>query len=302
MRKTKNEKLKPSDPQEKDLLRVSEKYLERQLAAVALERAAAVQGVLATSYPQSGNIQDDKEDERPFSLPGESVASRKVTTGTRGAFSVQILNWGSRKISCESFTEFLAVRTMLALRPDVIEVEEQLPPIPYTDDNGRQRQHFFDFRITMADGRRVAVAVKSEARARRGGFRKVLRQIGRATPKSVADGILLITDQMIPAELRSFASAVESARADIVHRPAEAASDDAAAEKVIATMAGAWTIGHLLRAIALPDGRGLRAIIRAIASGRLSMPDGYRLDEAEFVRSQALTRISSAAAKGLRAA
>ncbi len=209
---------------------------------------------------------------------------------------------GTRTISCESFTEFLAVRTLLALRPDVVEIEEQLPPISYVDDHGRERQHFVDFRVTLADGRRVAIAVKSEARARRSGFRKVLRQIARATPKSVADKVLLITDQMIPAELRSFASAVESARADVVHRPAQAADDDAAAEKVIATMAGAWTIGHLLRAIALPDGRGLRAVIRAIARGRLSMPAGYRLDEAEFVRSQALTPISRAAAKAQRAA
>ncbi len=266
-----SENTAPSKDEEEALLRAEQIYVDQAPAAVAMEisKAKAGEDFVAPVVP-AGPVPlqaTDYEDETPFSLIGDSVASRKIVTGSRGAFSVNVYNVGSRQIGCESYTEYLALRTILTLRNDVITVEEQIPPFTYTDERGKTRQHYIDFRVTLANGERIAIAVKPEAVARRRGFRQTLRLIAKAMPKSVADRIDLITDKMIPTELRSFVAAVESARADQQHRPAQTAADDAAAAKVIATMAGAWTLGHLQRAIGLPDGRGFRAVVRAIASG-----------------------------------
>ncbi len=183
-----------------------------------------------------------------------------------------------------SYTEYVALRTILALRNDVTGVEEQVPPFTYTDERGKTRQHYLDFRVTLASGERIGVAVKPEADRPSPRVPSTLRLIAKAMPKSVADRIDLITDKMIPAELRSFVAAVESARADQQHRPARTGeADDATAAKVIATMAGAWTLGHLQRAIGLPDGQ-LPGRSEGIANGVLSMPDGFRLADGEYVR------------------
>lgn len=283
-----SENTAPSKDEEEALLRAEQIYVDQAPAAVAMEisKAKVADGLVAVAVP-AGAVPlqaTDCEDETPFSLIGDSVASRKIVTGSRGAFSVNVYNVGSRQIGCESYTEYLALRTILTLRNDVITVEEQIPPFTYTDERGKTRQSYLDFRVTLASGERVGIAVKPEAVARRRGFRQTLRLIAKAMPKSVADRIDLITDKMIPPELRSFVAAVESARADQQHRPAQTAADDAAAAKVIATMAGAWTLGHLQRAIGLPDGRSFRAVVRAIASGKLSMPDGFRLADDEYVR------------------
>lgn len=287
-----SEKSAPSIDEEEALLRAEQAYADKIPQAVALELSnAEAAGGFATAASTVGAppIQaiTDCEDETPFTLIGRSIASRKIVTGSRGAFSVSVYNTGRRQIDCESYTEYLALRTILTLRNDVIAVEEQLPPFPYTDERGKTRQHYLDFRVTLASGQRIGIAVKPEAVARRRDFRQTLRLIAKAMPKSVADRIDLITDKMIPAELRSFVAAVETARADEQHRPAQAAADDAAAAKVIATMAGAWTLGHLQRAIGLPHGRGFRAVVRAIASGVLTMPDGFRLADDEYVRCNA---------------
>ncbi|MBX9990173.1 hypothetical protein [Phreatobacter oligotrophus] len=283
-----SENTAPSKDEEEALLRAEQIYVDQAPAAVAMEisKAKVGEGFVAPVVPAgSAPLQPtDYEDETPFSLIGDSVASRKIVTGSRGAFSVNVYNVGSRQIGCESYTEYLALRTILTLRNDVITVEEQIPPFTYIDERGKTRQHYIDFRVTLANGERIGIAVKPEVVARRRGFRKTLRLIAEAMPKSVADRIDLITDKMIPPELRSFVAAVESARADQQHRPMQTAADDAAAARVIATMAGAWTLGHLQRAIGLPDGRSFRAVVRAIASGKLSMPDGFRLADDEYVR------------------
>ena len=278
----------PSIDEEEALLRAESAYAEKEAqvrAPPSQVEGTPVLGALSIVGDRLPiQVLPDSEDETPFSLLGDSIASRKIVTGSRGAFSVAVYNGGTREIGCESYTEYVALRTILALRNDVVSVEEQLPPIPYVDEWGKERKHYIDFRVTLRSGERIAIAVKPEALVRRRGFRRTLRYIAAAMPKSVADRIDLITDKMIPPELRSFVAAVESARADAVHRPAQAAHDDAAAKKVIATMAGAWTIDHLLRAIGLPDGRSFRAMVRAMAQGQLTIPDGYRLAEDEFVR------------------
>lgn len=284
-----SENTAPSNDEEEALLRAEQAYLEKAPEAVALEisKATAPDGTTTVVVPAAAmplHVMTDGEDETPFSMIKPSIASRKIVTGSRGAFSVNVYNAGSRQIGCESYTEYVALRTILALRNDVTSVEEQVPPFTYTDERGKTRQHYLDFRVTLASGERIGVAVKPEAVARRRGFRQTLRLIAKAMPKSVADRIDLITDKMIPAELRSFVAAVESARADQQHRPAQTAADDATAAKVIATMAGAWTLGHLQRAIGLPEGRSFRAVVRAIANGVLSMPDGFRLADGEYVR------------------
>lgn len=281
----------PSKDEEEALHLATSKYLEDAPLALELERSIGKfnDAPLAPSIDRTGggwsNPPDDDEDERsPFEALLPSVATRQIVRGSRGKFSYDIFNWGPRHIVCESHTEWMAFQAIVACSNDIVAVEEQLPPIAYRDELGVERQHYFDFRITRSDGSRTAIAVKPEALVARSNFRQTLRLIGSATPKAFADRICLVTDEMLTPALRAYSAAIQSARHDGVLRPKRTAEDDAAADAVIAKMLGGWTIGHLTKAIGLPDGRGYRAVLRAIADGRLSIPDGYLLEDDQFVR------------------
>lgn len=281
----------PSLDEEEALVRANFEYIEAAPRAAEIERSTAevndaplVPLVDRTGGGWGQTPDDDEDEQRPFEALLPSVASRNIVRGSRGKFSYDIFNWGPRHIVCESHTEWMAFQVLVACSNDIVSVEEQLPPIAFRDELGVERHHYFDFRITRSDGTRTAIAVKPEALVERSNFRQTLRLIGNATPKAFADHICLVTDEMLTPELRTYSAAIQSARHDAMLRPKRTANDDAAADAVIAKMLGGWTIGHLAEAISLPDGRGYRAVLRAIADGRLSIPDGYLLKDDQFVR------------------
>lgn len=292
----------PSKDEEEALSLATSRYLEDASRAAEFERSAAEfkDAPLAPSIDRTGGgwskpTGDDEDEHSPSEALLPSVASRKIVRGSRGKFSYDIFNWGPRHIVCESHTEWMAFQVLVACSNDIVSVEEQLPPIAYHDELGVERHHYFDFRITRSDGSRTAIAVKPEALVERSNFRKTLSLIGNATPKAFADRICLVTDKTLTPELRAYSAAIQSARHDALLRPKRTAEDDAASNAVIAKMLGGWTIGHLVEAIGLPDGRGYRAVLRAIADGRLSIPDGFLLEEDQFVRRLAPLRDDEAA-------
>lgn len=281
----------PSKDEEEALFRATLEYIEAAPRAAELERSSTgfSDTPLVPSIDRTGGgwrepADDDEDEHSPFEALLPSVASRKIVRGSRGKFSYDIFNWGPRHIVCESHTEWMAFQVLIACSNDIISVEEQLPPIAFRDESDVECHHYFDFRITRSDGTRTAIAVKPEALVERTNFRQTLRLIGNATPKAFADRICLVTDDMLTPELRAYSAAIQSARHDALLRPKRTAEDDATADAVITTMLGGWTIGHLVKAIGLPDGRGYRAVLRAIADRRLSIPDGYLLEDDQFVR------------------
>ena len=159
----------------------------------------------------------------------------------------------------DSFFIFLA-------RHDVLDIWEQPTPITYRDGTGRRRRHVFDFRVTLTDGRKIAVAVKPYALVDRHNFRHTLSLIRAATPPSIADEIVLVTE-------RSYTpSAARNARKlhDFRRTPDDEA--DQMIASMAATLTAPVTISTLVAASGL-GGRAFRAAFRAIYAGALRSLD-----------------------------
>lgn len=84
---------------------------------------------------------------------------------------------------------------LLLANSNVVDIWEQPPFITYVNDQGKRKQHFPDFLVTLKSGLTLAVAVKPSKLVRRNGFVRELQCIRRAMQENYADDILLITDQ-----------------------------------------------------------------------------------------------------------
>ncbi|OSP54463.1 TnsA endonuclease N-terminal domain-containing protein [Pseudoruegeria sp. SK021] len=156
---------------------------------------------------------------------------------------------------------------MLHARRDVVDIWDQPPPITYRDANGCPREHTFDFRVTLDDGQRIAIAVKPEALAQRQRFRETLRLIRAATPLSYARDVVLVTERSYtPADARN------AQKLHDFRRTPDPVADTAIAA-LIDGLTGATTLAELVDASGL-KGRGFRASFRAIFSGLLRSVDG----------------------------
>jgi len=168
-----------------------------------------------------------------------------------------------RRIHCESFLEAKVAYVLLA-RPDIVDVTEQPPPVPYQDEAGRTRTHFFDFRVTRSDGTRVAIAVKPAKVVRRRKLRELLHRIAAAMPPSYADAVLLVTEEDLSLALVHNAMLIHSVRRG------RCADHDARVAALVRTLNGRVTVGTLVEVLGLA-GDGFRAVVRAIADGTLTV-------------------------------
>ncbi|MBZ7924764.1 hypothetical protein LAC81_28925 [Ensifer adhaerens] len=78
----------------------------------------------------------------------------------------------------------------------VTNVEDQPPPIRFRCDDGKLREHTFDFRATYFNGRRIAIAVKPKSDVVKSGIRQVLRHV-RPLLGGFADEAILLTDEIV---------------------------------------------------------------------------------------------------------
>ena len=147
-------------------------------------------------------------------------------------------------------------------RYDVLDIWEQPTPVAYHDDTGRLRKHVFDFRVTLTDGRKLAIAVKPHVLVERYNFRHTLSLIRVATPLSFADEVVLVTE-------RSYTpSAARNARKlhDFRRTPDEEA--DRTIASLAAKLTGPVTISTLIESSGL-GGRAFRAAFRGLYEGWL---------------------------------
>ncbi|WP_146259495.1 TnsA endonuclease N-terminal domain-containing protein [Palleronia aestuarii] len=166
-------------------------------------------------------------------------------------------------VDCESRLED-RTRSILLARQDLHDLREQFPCIAYAGQNGDRRQHTFDFLATFRSGRRFAIAVKPKALADRQHFSSELALVAAATPRRVADEVMLITDTDIDnTEARNAARYLH-----IVRTP-DAEADHWLACR-IETTSEACRIGDLISASGM-GGRTFRAVFKAIYAGYLSV-------------------------------
>lgn len=153
----------------------------------------------------------------------------------------------------------------LALRlvdPSIVQVHEQVGPIPFVDEHGRPENHYIDLMITKSDGRRVAVAVKPTDRLVSGRFMRELAQLEKTMPRGVADELRLVTEH-------SFSRA--DAFNAVMYLRFSLTPDyqvDQLLNDVLSTISGAMTIGDVCKTCR-SGGRAFRCVVRAIYNGSL---------------------------------
>jgi hypothetical protein len=209
-------------------------------------------------------------------LPEASWANRDVPLSVKGR-STGALVVGSgpgRVLQTDSHLE-LKVALLLSVRRDVGMLEEQVA-FPWLDSAGKEHTHFFDFRVTLVTGRRVAITVKAAAVVAKGRFLPTFRPIAQAVTPAFADEVRLMTDRDIDP--------VDLANATLFHayRAPDPEADGSAAA-VAEGLVGAARLGELTDATGLGC-RGFRALVRRVRHGQLVPLTHERIASASLVR------------------
>jgi hypothetical protein len=201
--------------------------------------------------------------------PLPSLASREMSL--HSAISVHGYTFiDGRKVWYEAILERCCA-LLARLRPDVTEIAEQPPAVTYIDDAGRERQHTFDFRFTLAHGARILTAVKPSALVAKTGIDRTVELIAEQITPAIADYVLLFTEEKL--------SQVDLFNAEVVHMATRDVwpEDDASLAKVIRKLKGEATIGDLVERSDL-GGYGYDAVIRAIDAGQLRLVEYRKLE------------------------
>jgi hypothetical protein len=207
-------------------------------------------------------------------LPEPSRASRDVLKPSQGhqsgscAIPTARAPWG-QIIHVESALEGHAL-CAFACMPNVTDIEEQLPPVPYVGTDGRLRKKVFDFRITFNDGSRIAVEVKPFEIAERTNLEEELCCVARAMSRNVADGVALVTDRDLDPTTR------HNSRMILRYRREPDPEADAKAGELTDSLSGAVEIEAIVKTLALGH-RGLGAVVRLIWQRRLQLTKHERI-------------------------
>lgn len=174
----------------------------------------------------------------------------------------------------QSHTEMQTALVMLA-RPDVVGLENQVP-FGWVDSDGTRRTHLFDFRVSLYDGRRVALMVKHALKAAEPKFRAEMRRIAEQARPHVADLVSLITENDLDP--------IEVYNAELVHSVRIPDPEpDAAVRRVVAGLTGAARISDIVAACGC-GGSGFRSVVRLIRTRELELATYERIDTASLVR------------------
>lgn len=202
-------------------------------------------------------------------LPARPATGRKVALGAKKHFSCAIVygpDAGS-VMQLESLTE-KGVALLLLAREDVAGLESQVL-FCWIDDFGSKRKHFFDFRVTMTDGSRVAVMVKYDKKLSDEEFRAKIACIADQVSAPFADRVTVMTEAHLdPVALHN------AKLFNAVRKPDPEA--DAAIRAAVADLVGAVKIGDLIAHTGLA-GRGFRSIARLIGAYELDLQTPMRI-------------------------
>ena len=214
-----------------------------------------------------------------FRLPRPPSADRAIKMGVKQHFTGSFVagEGEGQEIEFESHTEFMVGLVMLA-RPDVVKLENQLL-FRWLDEEGKPKRHFFDYRVTLRNGSRVALVVKKDPKAVDPDFRAWLHLLARRAVPGFADRLSLIT--------RKDLDPVDVHNAQLIHGVRlPDPLPDAAVRQVVTLIAGAARISEIAAAAGCP-GQGFRSVVRMIRSHELELVAHERISPDTLVRRRA---------------
>jgi len=211
-----------------------------------------------------------------YCLPRPTRAARSIKMGVKKHFTgcLVIGEDEGQVLEVESHTEMMTAQVMLA-RPDVVSLENQLP-FRWVDDTGKPRMHYFDFRVTLRDGTRIALIVKNGRTAAKPKFRAEMSLLARQVTPEFADRVSIITEKHLDP--------IEVHNAELLHSVRLPEPEpDAAVRRVIGAMNGAARIADIVTSAGCID-NGYRAVIRLLRSHELELTAHERIEPETYVR------------------
>lgn len=211
-----------------------------------------------------------------ITLPERRKADRKTSVGAREHQTGQMTSGPDEGYTDghDSNAEF-KTKVVILSRLNVVGIESQVL-FQWLDVDGKIAKHFFDFRVLMADGKRVAIMVKSEFRRNQSKVQDELAEIAARVPRSFADQVVVMTERDIDP--------VEYFNAEMMHEMRRPDPDaDAGARRLLGEIVGAVRIQDLVDAIGL-GARGFRAVVRLLRSHELELTLNVRITHEAYVR------------------
>lgn len=212
-------------------------------------------------------------------LPLPTLGDRSIRMGVKQHFTGSFIDGDDegREIEFESHTEFMVALVMLA-RPEVVNLENQVL-FRWIDEEYQPHWHFFDYRVTLIDGSRIALVVKKGPKTVDPEFRAGLRGLARRAVPGFADRLTLITKKDLDP--------VEVHNAQLIHAVRQPdPQPDAAVREVVASIAGSARISDIVAA-ARCRGSGFRSVVRMIRSHELELVAHERISPDTLVRRRA---------------
>lgn len=212
-----------------------------------------------------------------WSSPAPTTASRLPPVRSRGISRAAIVDPTShRVIVCESALE-LACAQILLTDPRVKHVQDQPPSVTYLRPDGTHHRHTFDFLTMLADGQRVAIAVKPAAKVESSGIQKTVALIERQSNGAFADRFIIRTEQHMTRDRAFNASWLLRARRS------RNAADIHRMRHTVAGTRGSISMGDLVRFSGL-GARGWDALVHLVDEGTMELVRLVRFSDAALVR------------------
>lgn len=197
---------------------------------------------------------------RTIPLKSDSHFSGHLVVRAGGANSA---GWEPEQVmEVESHLE-MNLALILTMRPHIAEVENQVLFKWWCPHQKAWKRHYFDFRVNLYDGTRVAVMVKQNRKLSCPKFCAEAQSIAIKVPPAFADDVVVMTESDVdPVEIHNavFLDGLKEADPEA----------DAAARRAMRGRIGARSISDIVADVGM-QGRGFRAVGRLLRRSELAL-------------------------------